>query len=156
MYMRKIIKFKQWIITEELIASLQKDDSGSPIAWEEDKYRITLYNTSNYFNAYLMYNEKSWKQIGSLKTKISTKKINDTQIKYAEVSTISLHKEHQNKGFGTQLYKILLKYLPDDIVGIGSNLQYRINKKEIPKIYQKLGYESYNDGDFQLIKKNTL
>ena len=84
------------------------------------------------------------------------KKINGTKIKYAEVSTISLHREHQNKGFGTQLYKTLLKYLPDDIAGIGSNLQYRINKKEIPKIYQKLGYESYNDGDFQLIKKNTL
>lgn len=150
------MKFKQWIMTEELISSLPRDDSGSPIAWEEDNYRIIIYNTSNYFNTYLMHNQKPWKQIGSLKTKISTKKINGDKIKYAEVSSISLHKEHQNKGFGTKLYKTLLKYLPDDIVGIGSNLQYRINKKEIPKIYEKLGYESYNDGDFQLIKKNTM
>jgi ribosomal protein S18 acetylase RimI-like enzyme len=143
-------------MTEELILSLPRDDSGSPIAWEEDNYRITLYNTSNYFNAYLMHNENSWKQIGSLKTKISTKKINGTKIKYTEVSSISLHKEHQNKGFGTQLYKTLLKYLPYNVVGIGSNLKQRINKEAIPKIYEKLGYESYNDGYFQLIKKNTL
>ena len=81
-------------MTEELISSLPRDDSGSPIAWEEDNYRITLYNTSNYFNTYLMHNEKPWKQIGSLKTKISTKKINGDKIKYAEVSSISLHKEH--------------------------------------------------------------
>jgi len=146
------MKFKQWIITEELISSLPKDDSGSPIAWEEDNYRITLYITSNYFNVYLMHNEKPWKQIGSLKTKVSNKKIKGDTIKYSEVISISLHKEHQQKGFGTLLYKTLLKYLPDEIAGIGSNLLYRINKKEIPKIYEKLGYQSYNDGDFQLIK----
>jgi len=146
------MKFKKWIITEELISSLPKDDSGSPIAWEEDNYRITLYITSNYFNVYLMHNEKPWKQIGSLKTKVSNKKIKGDTIKYSEVISISLHKEHQQKGFGTLLYKILLKYLPDEIAGIGSNLLYRINKKAIPKIYEKLGYQSYNDGDFQLIK----
>lgn len=146
------MKFKKWIITEELISSLPKDDSGSPIAWEKDNYRITLYITSNYFNAYLMHNEKPWKQIGSLKTKVSNKKIKGATIKYSEVISISLHKEHQQKGFGTLLYKILLKYLPDEIAGIGSNILYRINKKEIPKIYEKLGYQSYNDGDFQLIK----
>ena len=147
------MKLKQSRITEELIASLPKDDSGSPIAWEKDKYRITLYNTSNYFNAYLMHNEKPWRQIGSLKTKISNKKIKGATIKYAEVISISLHIEHQKKGFGTLLYKTLLKYLPDEIAGIGSNLLYRINKKAIPKIYEKLGYQSYNDGYFQLIKK---
>ncbi len=146
------MKFKKWIITEELISSLPKDDSGSPIAWEKDNYRITLYITSNYFNVYLMHNEKPWKQIGSLKTKVSNKKIKGDTIKYSEVISISLHKEHQQKGFGTLLYKILLKYLPDEIAGIGSNLLYRINKKAIPKIYEKLGYQSYNDGDFQLIK----
>jgi predicted acetyltransferase len=140
-------------------ASLKRDENGYPIAWENEEYRIILNdaNGSNHTSTTLMHKEfvkgkPYWAKRGRLLTDIATKKINGEIVEYAKVYVVEIEKAHRNKGLGTQLYKSLLEFMPSRLVGIGSNIDSRSDKKYIPKLYKKLNAVSYNDGSFELIK----
>jgi hypothetical protein len=49
-----------------------------------------------------------------------------------------LDNEHAGRGFGTKLYKTLLKHSHPDVAGIASKESDRTNTEEIPHIYKKL------------------
>jgi len=137
----------------------QIDENGFPIAWESGSYRILLNNisdsrpdTATLIHKEVLKGREHWARRGRLQTDYANKKIDGKIQQYAKVYSVEIDKAHREKGLGTRLYKSLLENLPSDVIGIGSHTENRSNKKEIPKIYRKLSAETFNDGDFELIK----
>jgi ribosomal protein S18 acetylase RimI-like enzyme len=83
--------------------------------------------------------KEQWVKRGYLdawKSKMNFKNRNGN---YLSIRSIEIDKRFRNMGYGTKLYKALFDFSSNDVKGIYSYLPNRVNKKEVPKIYNKLG-----------------
>lgn len=105
-----------------------------------NKYVITLDHFTNndgeMIQVFLHDHEKKEKEIGFLNSYVDEK----NQKRYANIRGIQIHPSHRKQGLGVLMYKSIIEYSDKlDIDGIISYLNRRINNKEIPHIYKKLG-----------------
>lgn len=121
----------------KLIESLENPEY--PFTWNEKRILWTngeFYIASgNSTNTYLTLWNSENKNVGLLDTRI----INKEGKKRAKINMVNVKSSAKGNRLGLQLYKTLLEWLPDDVVGICSYLPDRSNRKEVPKIYKRLG-----------------
>lgn len=127
----------------KLFEDFYTDQWGKLIVWENNYFKIAVSDLINPTRISL-WNDKN---IGNLY--LSTGKYELVGKKYFKVSSIEIDKKFRGLGLSTELYKIALEYINAD--GIISYLPDRINKKQIPNIYKRLGGEII--GDFAIINK---
>jgi ribosomal protein S18 acetylase RimI-like enzyme len=140
--------------TKKETGPLYYDDDENAIVYDKDGYRISVNKPGN-ANRVVLWTDQDVKgrtykrKIGALQTNEKTKKINGKIGKYLSISEIEIDKEHRGLGLGKQMYRELIKHAPDDIDGIISYTPNRVNKKQVPAIYKRLG--AFTDGDYEII-----
>jgi ribosomal protein S18 acetylase RimI-like enzyme len=134
------------------------DEHDKAIVYDDGDFRIAVDDETNARFITLWHKEyvkgkEYWKRCGYLdawKSKINFKDRNDD---YLSIRSIEIDKKFRGMGYGTKLYKALFDFSANNIKGIYSYLPNRVNKKQVPKIYNKLG--AIIDGDYQIIKFNN-
>lgn len=127
------------------------DEHGKNIVYDYNNYRIAVddINSARYITLWYYTNKNIWKKIGYLSAYVSKINNKDKKGKYLSINSIEIDIKHRNKGLGNKMFKYLIDFAGDDIKGLYSYLPNRINKKQIPKIYNRLNAET--DGDYQFI-----
>ena len=99
----------------------------------------------------LWFKENEWVKVGSLYADISERRFDwDTDFeKYLKISSIEIKPEHRGKGFSTKMYDALINYSNPKVKGLYSYLPDRVNKKQIPRIYNR--YKTVIENDYQVI-----
>lgn len=115
------------------------------ILWDNGEYYIA---TGNSTNTYLTVWSSENKNVGLLDSSI----INKDGSKRAKINMVRIQPVAKGNRLGLQLYKTLLEWLPNEVKGIYSYLPDRSNRKEVPKIYNRLGGYIV-DGDHAYIDK---
>ncbi len=128
----------------KLYEDIYTDKWGKSIVWERDEFKIAVSDLINPTRISLWVNDKN---IGNLYLSTIPYKIENR--KYYKISSIEIDKKWRGMGLSTELYKVALDHITAD--GIVSYLPDRINKKQIPKIYKRLGGEII--GDYAIINK---
>lgn len=121
----------------KLVESLENTEY--PFTWNEKRILWTngeFYIASgNSTNTYLTLWDSENKNVGLLDSSL----IHKEGKKRAKINMVRVKSSAKGNRLGLQLYKTLLEWLPDDVVGIYSYLPDRSNRKEVPKIYNRLG-----------------
>lgn len=132
----------------EKLVSIEQDkhwmDKLSNVVWKSGDFCITLDSLTNL--KYIV----CWcdgEQIGFLDTRGYQTRGDK---KYILIDGITLEKNYRGKGLGFQMYKCLLDYCGVD--GIISYQPDRINNKQVPAIYKRLG-NFIEDGDYWIVNK---
>jgi ribosomal protein S18 acetylase RimI-like enzyme len=114
-------------------------------------YRIVVDdpNDASYVTVWTNDNKK----VGSLSTrgKMPHKELNE----YLNIAVADVDVKHRKQGLGLAMYKALINHMHPRWKGIGSYLPDRSNKKQIPKIYQKLGGKIIDD-DYMIVDRANL
>jgi ribosomal protein S18 acetylase RimI-like enzyme len=114
-------------------------------------YRIVVDdpNDAEYVTVWTDANKK----VGSLSTrgKLPHKELKD----YLNIAVADVDAKHRKQGLGLAMYKALINHMHPRWKGIGSYLPDRSNKKQIPKIYQKLGGKIIDD-DYMIVDRANL
>ena len=131
------------------------DEHGKNVVYEDNEYRICVDNENDARYITLWHREyvkgiEYWVKRGVLSAWLSDMNFKNRNGKYLSISAIEIEKAHRGGGYGSKMYKALFDFSANDVKGIYSYLPNRINKKEIPKIYNKLG--ATTDGDYQFIE----
>jgi len=132
------------------------DEYGKMIVYDDGDFRIAIddeYNARYITLWHKVYkkNIESWVRCGYLDASLS--RVPFRNGKYLSIRSIEIDKKHRNLGYGMKLYKALFDFSGSEVKGIYSYLPNRVNKKEIPGIYKKLG--AVTDGDYQYIDFNN-
>jgi len=134
------------------------DEYGKKIVYDDGDFRIAIddENDARYITLWhkeYVNGKESWVKRGFLdawKSKINFK---DRNGYYLSIHNIEIDRNFRDMGYGYKLYKTLFDFSGDDIKGIYSYLPNRINKKQVPKIYNKFG--GIIDGDYHFIDFNN-
>lgn len=141
--MHVLSNFSDSAYPEEIFQEyIKKDENEDKKVWKKDDYSIYVNDLKNATYVSLF---KDNKKIGSLST--GGTYIDDNE-KWLKVSLADILKGYRGYGLGKQLYIILLKYSNPEYKGIVSYLPDRYNKKQIPKIYNRLGGYTIDDYAF--------
>ena len=120
-----------------------EDENGNSIVFENGDYRISVDRPNNARKAILWHKEEVsgkiyWAKRGVLNTSLSELRYQeegDTDfVDYLKISEVEIEKEHRGKGYGNQLYKAIIDYKGDNIVGLLSYTPNRVNKSQVPSI----------------------
>jgi len=134
------------------------DEYGKAIVYDNGEYRIAVDDETDaryitlWHKEYIKGNEK-WIKCGYLDAWVSKMNFKERIGKYLSIRSIEIEPKHRGMGYGSKLYKALFDFSADDVKGIYSYLPNRVNKKQVPKIYNKLG--AITDGDYQFIDFNN-
>jgi GNAT superfamily N-acetyltransferase len=149
---------KETIKRDEEREVLLVDEYGKEIVYDNGDYRIVVDDEDNaryitlWHKKYVKGNGK-WTKCGVLDANRTTVNNDDMKGNYLSIGSVEIDKKHRGKGFGTKMYKALFDFSSNDIKGILSYLPNRSNKKQIPRIYSKLG--AITKGDYQYIDFNN-
>lgn len=130
-----------------------------PYTWEEKTilwhnaqgYRIASGNAEhNYLTLWTDDNQC----VGSLNSSVIKKRHpgSGENENRAKINSVTINPKHRGVRLGEQLFRVLLEWLPVYVNGVYSYLPDRSNRKQIPKIYQRLGGYIL-DGDHAFIDR---
>jgi len=139
---------------------LFKDENGNNIVFEKGDYRISINNPNNATLSTLWHKETVkgkdyWAKRGVLRANVADRRFYGDKdfLDYLKISEVEIEKEHRGQKLGYQLYKAVIDFRGDNIVGMFSYTPSRINKKEVPSIWKRLGgKEAIGEADYQLIR----
>ena len=121
------------------------DKYGKLILWKRGDTMIASDGYGTYFTVW----DGPTKKIGSLELRSSR----DPETKgYLQVQTVEILPKYRGLGLGTQLYKVALQNISSEYKGIASENVQRSNKKQVPKIYKRLGGKELPSGNILLDK----
>jgi len=134
------------------------DEHGKQIVYDDGDYRIVVddENDARYITLWhkeYVKGKEYWAKRGYLDAWKSKRDFKGRSGNYLSIRSIEIEVKHRNKGYGSKMYKALFDFSGNDIKGIFSYLPNRVNKKQVPKIYNKLG--AITDGDYQFIEFNN-
>lgn len=126
------------------------DDGNKYIVQQKGDYKIVVDNPEDATHITLWRNvevkgRKYDKKVGTL----SLSKGVVSPDGFLKVNSIEIDKSERGQGFGTEMYRVAMKYAKEGIKGIKSYTPDRINKKQVPSIYKRLG--GTQEGDYQTI-----
>lgn len=76
------------------------------------------------------------KMVGSLQTRRTPDAVGR---EYLGISRVEIDRKHQGNRLGFMMYKVLLNHLGGQWKGVASYLPDQANKKQVPKIWKRLG-----------------
>jgi len=131
------------------------DENGNNIVYEDDSYRISVDDPEYATYVVLWHKEivngkEYWAKRGYLESHISERRFDDDFEKYLSIGTVAIEGDHRNKGYGKKMYQALIDFSGNDVVGLYSHTPNRVNKTQVPTIYNRLGAEDKDD--YQIIK----
>jgi ribosomal protein S18 acetylase RimI-like enzyme len=145
--LKKIIKD---VFSKELNENSELWNGKDVVAFRRG-YRIVVDdpNDAEYVTVWTDANKK----VGSLSTrgKLPHKELND----YLNIALADVDVKHRKQGLGLAMYKALINHMHPRWKGIASYLPDRSNKRQIPKIYQKLGGKIIDD-DYMIVDRANL
>ena len=154
--MGKYIKTKINLLNE----SVQKqernvifvDEHGKNIVYDSNNYRIAVDDPDSASYITLWYNksEDKWVKVGVLDATKTYRRFKEYDGDFLSVRMIEIDKKHRGLGLSTKMYKALIDFSGNGILGILSYLPNRSNRKQVPNIYKKFGAIT-DDGDYQYI-----
>ena len=130
-----------WEVIKEIFEIATKKHG--EIVYEDNDYTITMDILSNAVHIILLYK-------GDMVGLLNVGKSNFHGEKYYNIRGINIEHIHRSKGYGSKMYKALIDNAENDIKGLISKNTRRLNKKEIPKIYNN--YETEETEEFIIIK----
>jgi|694.fasta_scaffold00239_53 hypothetical protein len=143
---------------------LFEDANGNKIVFEKGDYRISVDNDNNAKKAVLWHKEivngkEYWAKRGVLNANISESRFSEEGDKdfqkYLKISEVEIEKEHRGNRLGQELYKALIDYAGSDVKALISYTPSRVNKREVPNIWKRLGARQMKDNaDYQVIDLN--
>jgi hypothetical protein len=105
------------------------------IVWEQDGFRIAINNPSD--ATYITLWDDNNKRVGTLATsRKSIKKGNWLTVSHVDIEA---KKGARGLGLGLRMYQILLQYMNPEYDGLIGYKPDIVNKKQVPRIYQRLG-----------------
>jgi ribosomal protein S18 acetylase RimI-like enzyme len=134
------------------------DEHGKNIVYDDGSYRIAVDDDKDARYITLWHKEEVkgkeyWAKRGYLDAWITKMNYKDHNGKYLSIRSVEIEPKYRGRGYGKKLYKALFDFSGENVQGIFSYLPNRVNKKEIPKIYNKLG--AVTDNDYQFIEFNN-
>lgn len=131
------------------------DEHGKKIVYDDGAFRIAVDDKDDAQYVTLWHKEdvkgkEYWVKRGYIDAWKSKMNFKDRSGTYLSIRSIEIENKYRNKGYGTKLYKALFDFSANDVKGVYSYLPNRVNKKQVPKIYNKLG--AITDGDYQFIE----
>lgn len=127
-----MVNFRHWIkLVEGSEANEIEIWNGKHIVQVIGEYRIAVDTPGN--ASYVSVWTPDNKMVGSLSTRGTT--LNN----YLGIGKSQLEPRHRGKGLGVAMYRALLTNLNSRWQGIASYLPDRSNRKQVPKIYSRLG-----------------
>ena len=143
---------------------LFEDANGNKIVFEKGDYRISVDNENNAKKAVLWHKEivngkEYWAKRGVLNANISESRFSEEGDKdfqkYLKISEVEIEKEHRGNRLGQELYKAIIDYAGSDVKALISYTPSRVNKREVPNIWKRLGAREMKDNvDYQVIDLN--
>jgi ribosomal protein S18 acetylase RimI-like enzyme len=122
------------------------DQYGKPIVYDKNGYQIAVNDLDNATYITLWNNGK---RVGHLTTADKAIGVKD----YTQIGMVEIDKKHQKQGLAKELYKQLLKHLPNDKKGVAGYYTDIVAKKPIKSIYMKLGGYEKEDGNYYIDKE---
>jgi hypothetical protein len=115
---------------------LSEDETwhGKNVVAHRHEYRIAVdrLNNATHVSAWTPDN----KRIGMLSTRTTSDNVGKD---YLSISRVEVDTKHRKKGIGLAMYKALLCNLSPDWKGIGSYLPDQANRRQVPKIWKRIG-----------------
>lgn len=140
---------------------LFEDKNGNKIVFEKGDYRISVDNENNAQKAVLWHREEvngkeHWAKRGMLNANILEARYSEEGdgdfAKYLKISEVEIEKDHRGQGLSTKLYKALIDYSGNGVKAILSYTPSRVNKTQVPKIWERLGGRTSKfSEDYQII-----
>ena len=127
--------------------SFTKDQHGKNIVYDDGEYSISVNNPNNAEYIALWH---SGKKVGNMY--LGHGRTSDTK-GYATVRSIDIDKKHRGQHMGKKMYEVALEYVHEKYKGIGSEQPDRVNKKQVPAIFRRLGGTFHQSGDITVDKK---
>jgi predicted GNAT family acetyltransferase len=136
---------------------LFKDANENDIVWANDSTRLSVNNPDTPRNITLwkkqdVNGKEYWRKAGALNVNEKFKTFDGETGKYLNVSEIEIEKAFRGQGLGNKMYETLIDLADTDAKGIISYTPNRVNKVQVPKIYEKFG--AVTKDDYQIIPLN--
>ncbi|MDR1373182.1 MAG: hypothetical protein LBJ17_08750, partial [Dysgonamonadaceae bacterium] len=117
---------------------LRTDENGRNIVWENDDYFVATSNPGRESNApyTTLWDKKTGKKVGFMRVSYNNYGAPDG---FLSVDNVEIEKQHRGKGLAKELYRAAIDFSGEKVKGLSSYLPNRINKKQVPHIWEKLG-----------------
>lgn len=120
--------------------------NGKNVVAARHGYRIAVDNVGD--AAYVTAWTPDNKRVGVLSTRTTPDNVGRD---YLSVSRVEVDPKHRNKGIGLALFRALLDQLAPKWRGIGSYLPDQVNRREVPKIWRRLGGRVHPDNEDHIV-----
>ena len=136
--MATILRFNQFTpaaqgtLQENFLDAPESDEYGKRIMYRAGDYLISVDSPVDAAYLVLWYKGKN---VGML----SLSSHHFEGAPYRRVRATEIKPAHRGMGFGFKLYQLAMRTMSPAYAGIVSYLPERTNKKQVPRIYQKLG-----------------
>lgn len=125
---------------------LRNDEYGKNIVWENGDYYIAVDSEEDAKYISLWYDNK---KIGFLTAQKGINRIDGiSPDDILLVGKVEIDKKHRGNGLSKPMYKALIDFSANNIKAIASYLPDRVNKKQVPNIWNSLGGKTENDYDY--------
>ncbi|GHV60763.1 hypothetical protein FACS1894195_0080 [Bacteroidia bacterium] len=123
---------------------LRTDEYGKKIVWENNDYFIAFSHgdRKNYYVS--LWDKSTGKLVGRIYATLENFNVPKG---FLSIDKVEIDKKHRGKGLAKEMYQAVIDFSDDNVKGISSYLPNRINKKQVPKIWEKLG--GIKEGDYQ-------
>lgn len=127
----------------------EKTWNDKTVVWENGSYKCVVDDPTDATHVTIWTDDN--KKVGSLGT---TNKANKIGKSYLFVDYIEISKSHRGNRLGLIMYKSLLKHLSSKWKGIASYQPDAVNKKQVPRIWNKLNaYHPDENPDYLVADK---
>ncbi|MDR0768787.1 MAG: hypothetical protein LBE71_02625 [Dysgonamonadaceae bacterium] len=113
---------------------LRTDEHGKRIVWENDGYFISA--TDENVPHIKLWEKKTGKNVGVLYASLNNF---DVPTDFIHIDKVEIDSKHRGKGLAGEMYHALIDFSGDKVKGIASYLPQRSNKKQVPRIWERLG-----------------
>jgi len=130
------------------------DEHGKNIVFDNGDFKIAVDDVTDaryitFWCKEIVKGKEYFAKRGYLDAWKSEMKFKDRDGLYLSIRSIEIEKKYRGRGYGAKMYKALATFCHKDIKGIYSYLPNRVNKKQIPYLYKKMG--GITDGDYEFI-----
>jgi predicted GNAT family acetyltransferase len=126
---------------------IRTDEHGRNIVWENGDYEISFSHGSRRHYYIALWDKSTGKKVGELYASLENKDVPDG---YLSVDNVKIDKKHRGKGLSKEMYQAVIDFSDEAVKGISSYLPDRINEKQVPRIWNRLG--GTVEGDYQNVR----